>query len=124
MHIFKRRELSFALLNQAVVQLPNLSKPWCYLGILAWEQGDTARGAEYVRRSALLDPLDTLAQKYLTTYKIPSRRPVQANMTVTVYPYRFLYRNVRVKFRAWYDAMPLTFDYMGVSKSCSTFETK
>ena len=124
MYIFGHRELSALLLNQAVVQLPNLSKPWCYLGILAWEEGDTARGAEYIRRSALLDPLDTLAQSYLTTYKIPSRQPAQAKMTAAVYPYRFLYRNARVKFRAWYDAMPLTFDYIGASKPGFSTETK
>lgn len=124
MFIFGCRELSFALLSEAVGQLPNLSKPWCHLGILALERGDTARGLKYIRRSALLDPQDTLTQRYLTKYTTPARKPATTKVNVAVYPYRFLYRIPRVKFRAWYDAMPLTFDYIGSSKPDLHIETK
>lgn len=124
MFIFGQRESSAALLGEAAAQLPNLSRPWCHLGILALEEGDTARGLKYMRRVAMLDPEDTLTQRYLTEYVASVRQSGTDNMDTAVYPYRFLYRKARIKFRAWYDAIPLTFDYIGTPKSRLAIETK
>lgn len=115
MFIFNRRELSGILLNQAIEALPNLSKPWYYLGVMALEKGDTSEGRQYLRRSILLAAGDTLAQRRLSesmgqVYQPPVRH------SQTAYPYRFLYRNARVKFKTWYDAQPLSFEYIGTSE--------
>lgn len=115
MFIFNRRELSGILLNQAIEALPNLSKPWYYLGVMALEKGDTSEGRQYLRRSILLAAGDTLAQRRLSesmgqVYQPPARH------SQTAYPYRFLYRNARVKFKTWYDAQPLSFEYIGTSE--------
>lgn len=112
MYTFGSEESSIFLLNAAVSQLPNLSRPWCYSGILALEQGDTTRGMQYLRRADMLAAGDTLAQRYLSEYTTTARKTGTSERSGTKLPYRFLYRNARIKFGAWYDASPLTFDYL------------
>ncbi len=46
------------LLQQVSGQLPNLNKPWYYLGVIALSEGDTLTFRKYLSRSLLLDGLD------------------------------------------------------------------
>lgn len=123
MFIFNRRELSCLLLNKALESLPNLSKPWYYLGVMALDNGDTAQGRTFLRRSILLAAGDTLAQRRLSESMGQAYRS-SVKHSQTRYPYRFLYRDARVKFKTWYDAQPLGFGYLGASEQTECISSK
>ena len=116
MFIFNQWETSLSLLNQAVEALPNLSRPWCYMGAIACAQADTSNGIRYLKRSLALAPGDTLANRLLNKYDIRTAQQSSQYKNQSAYPYRFLYRNQQNKFETWYNSRPLSIENIGTSK--------
>lgn len=60
----KAEQLMLDLINQ----LPNLNRPWCYLGLIALGKGDTVVFKKNMARSLLLDNNDYLPHLVLANY--------------------------------------------------------
>lgn len=90
---------------------------------MALDNGDTAQGRTFLRRSILLAAGDTLAQRRLSESMGQAYRS-SVKHSQTRYPYRFLYRHARVKFKTWYDAQPLGFGYLGSSEQTECISSK
>jgi len=99
---------SHRYLNRALDMLPNISLPWCYLGVIACERGDTAVGRQYLMKSYTLNQYEPLTiaamNKYLDANEDMSRYAVSD-------PYSFLYNRYAVKFNDWYLSRQISFIY-------------
>ena len=100
-YLYGEQNRSFILLYEAVKQLPNLSYPWYYLGMIALNQGDTVRSGACFRRAAFLSP---------------RVRPVQdvagAGFTLeTGSPQARWMRSYRTKFVRWYQCQMVEAEY-------------
>ncbi len=95
-------------LNRALDMLPNISLPWCYLGVIASERGDTAVGRQYFMKSYTLNQYEPLTltamNKYLDANEDMSRYAVSD-------PYSFIYNRYTVKFNDWYLSRQISFIY-------------
>lgn len=90
--------------KEAVATLPNLSRPWAYLGMAAYDSGDTENGRRYLRASLAISPYDPLARYYWERYTgetLPAI-PLQKNSS-----YAFLYTYYDAKFMHWYRCPPI-----------------
>jgi tetratricopeptide (TPR) repeat protein len=89
-------------LTRSVSILPNLSRPWCYLGIIAYQQGDTINMKRYIKLSMLLDKEDSVPQFYSS---------ILEGKKIDKIPYytdcHFIHGKYLLKFRQWYQSNTL-----------------
>ncbi len=119
----RNSEMATVLLSRAVEALPNLSKPWSCLAVMAFETGDTISGRRFLRRAWFLDSDDELTRRLMEEYEPNkmARFAQRQNRQRPSYPYRFLYRSSRLKFDSWYGSAPLSFEYIGSEKTNKEF---
>ena len=90
--------------KKTVVTLPNLSRPWAYLGMAAYDSGDPENGRRCLRASLAISPYDPLARYYWERYTgetLPAiPLPKQGS-------YELLHTYYDAKFRHWYRRTPI-----------------
>jgi tetratricopeptide (TPR) repeat protein len=79
-------------LQSAVSILPNLSRPWYYLSIIAYHNGAKSEADNYAKRSAVLDSKDAIGDHYA----------LKNSLSLD-----FLYTKYQLKFRQWYRSNTL-----------------
>ena len=95
-------------LNRALYMLPNISLPWCYLGVIACERGDTILGRQYFTKSYTLNRHELLTLHSMNKY-------LDENIDISHYimsdPYSFMYSRYATKFSDWYLYRQVPFIY-------------
>lgn len=91
------RELSKKYFEQAVTQLPNLQKPWYYLGEIAYAEGDSIKGRKCKYRSFVLE------MRYKDPRFIPEAALLPSPASQTVRD-ASLMNKYHVKFMTWYSS--------------------
>ncbi|MDR0603088.1 MAG: O-antigen ligase family protein [Bacteroidales bacterium] len=92
-------------LKKAVKQMPNLSRPWCYLGVIAFDKGDELSGKRYLTHSMVADPMDNISKFYWKKYteKVAETNIQELNNNIFTKIYY-------MKFQKWYNTQPVEFD--------------
>lgn len=90
--------------KEAVAALPNLSRPWAYLGMAAYSSGDPENGRRYLRASLAISPYDPLARYYWESYTGETLPAIPIPKTGS---YAFLYTYYDAKFMHWYRCPPI-----------------
>ena len=95
-------------LNRALDMLPNISLPWCYLGVIACERGDTVAGRQYLTKSYTLNQYEPITLISMNKY-------LDENIDMSHYiisdPYSFMYGRYTTKFSDWYLSRQVPFTY-------------
>ncbi len=84
------------ILEDVVTQMPGLSRPWCYLGLIYRNQGKVKTGTTYIKRALALDPGDAFITHCL------SDNPTNIHSCVKMDNMAFLEEKYAIKFNHWY----------------------
>lgn len=84
------------ILEQVVIRMPNLSRPWCYLGLIYRSQGKDDIGSLYIERALALDPGDSFTSHCLSS-SLTGMRDAEMQDGLD-----FLESKYAAKFKRWY----------------------
>lgn len=96
--------LSKSYLEKVTSQMPNLPRPWCYLGIIAFENKDSLTGQKYLKASLTIDPMDKTARDCWEKYTGERLQPVYSNKESGLDALKTVYYT---KFQKWYRVLPV-----------------
>jgi tetratricopeptide (TPR) repeat protein len=99
--------LSQSYLEYVTGQMPNLPRPWCYLGIIAFENKDSLNGRKYLKASLSIDPTDRTARDCWEKYTGELLHPIYPNKESSL---DFLQTVYYTKFQKWYRTLPVRTD--------------
>lgn len=91
------RQLSKEYFEKAIAQLPNLQKPWYYLGEIAYAEGDSTEGRKCKYRSFVLE------MRYKDPQRIPEATLLPRSASHTIRD-ASLMNKYHIKFMTWYSS--------------------
>lgn len=96
--------------QEVSADMPNLPRPWGYLGMIAFESGDTATGRKLLQASRAIWPADPLINTYWTKYTGETTEEIEA--LGRDHAHIHLYITYFKKYNRWYWDFPVMFDDM------------
>lgn len=100
-YFYGEQDYSFLLLSEALKQLPNLSYPWYYLGMIFLNRSDTVQGRVCFMRAAFLSPRVRPA---------PDMAGIGLTLETGTPQARWM-RSYRTKFVRWYQCQMVEAEY-------------
>lgn len=96
-------------LNKAITLLPNLSRPWYYLGMIAHYRGDSVKALKYISISEELSRIDYFTASYLSKHYFSQNDSLKGkDYQDRVLSYLEILNSERNrKYQIWYNSKPL-----------------
>lgn len=96
-------------LNKAITLLPNLSRPWYYLGMIAHYRGDSVKALRYISISEELSRIDYFTASYLSKHYFSQNDSLKGkDYQDRALSYLEILNSERNrKYQMWYNSKPL-----------------
>lgn len=96
-------------LNKAITLLPNLSRPWYYLGMIAHYRGDSVKALKYISISEELSRIDYFTASYLSKHYFSQNDSLKGkDYQDRALSYLEILNSERNrKYQIWYNSKPL-----------------
>lgn len=94
-------------LEETTRRMPGLPRPWCYLGMISYRNGEPGKGRRCLQAALAISPADPLARYYWKTFTGESLPPVYR---IQKGSYGILYSTYYAKYQHWYRSQPIPFD--------------